>query len=59
MAIKHLLLKIYGLSDIIIKEIKIHRDVAQLGSAIASGVIGRRFKSCHPDQALIKNETKE
>jgi hypothetical protein len=40
MAIKHLLLKIYGLSDIIIKEIKIHRDVAQLGSAIASGVIG-------------------
>ena len=26
------------------------RDVAQLGSAIASGVIGRRFKSCRPDQ---------
>ena len=28
---------------------KRYRDVAQLGSAIASGVIGRRFKSCHPD----------
>lgn len=26
-----------------------HRDVAQLGSAIASGAIGRRFESCHPD----------
>ncbi len=26
------------------------RGVAQLGSAFASGVKGRRFKSCHPDQ---------
>ena len=26
-----------------------HRDVAQLGSALRSGRRGRRFKSCHPD----------
>ena len=26
------------------------RDVAQLGSALASGARGRRFKSCRPDQ---------
>jgi hypothetical protein len=25
------------------------RDVAQFGSALAWGVRGRRFKSCHPD----------
>lgn len=28
-----------------------YRDVAQFGSAFASGVKGRRFKSCHPDQS--------
>ena len=27
------------------------RGVAQLGSASALGAEGRRFKSCHPDQA--------
>ena len=26
-----------------------NRDVAQFGSAIRSGRMGRRFKSCHPD----------
>ena len=26
------------------------RDVAQFGSALAWGVRGRRFKSCHPDK---------
>jgi hypothetical protein len=25
------------------------RDVAQLGSVLAWGARGRRFKSCHPD----------
>ena len=28
---------------------KISRDVAQLGSVLAWGARGRRFKSCHPD----------
>ena len=27
----------------------LHRDVAQLGSALRSGRRGRRFESCHPD----------
>ena len=30
-----------------------HRGVAQLGSAAALGAEGRRFKSCHPDRALV------
>ena len=29
------------------------RDVAQLGSALALGVRGRRFESCRPDNILI------
>ena len=28
---------------------KTSRDVAQLGSVLAWGARGRRFKSCHPD----------
>ena len=31
-----------------------HRDVAQLGSALRSGRRGRRFKSCHPDHVEKK-----
>ena len=31
-----------------------HRDVAQLGSALRSGRRGRRFKSCHPDHDARK-----
>ena len=31
-----------------------HRDVAQLGSALRSGRRGRRFKSCHPDHDAEK-----
>ena len=33
---------------------KTSRDVAQLGSVLAWGARGRRFKSCHPDE---KNDT--
>lgn len=36
----------------------ISRDVAQLGSVLAWGARGRRFKSCHPDieyQTIINN----
>ena len=29
-----------------------NRDVAQLGSALASGARGRRFKSCHSDHDI-------
>lgn len=29
------------------------RDVAQLGSAAVLGTEGHRFKSCHPDFALV------
>ena len=28
---------------------ELERDVAQLGSAVGLGPIGRRFKSCRPD----------
>ena len=30
----------------------IYRNVAQLGSALAWGASGRRFKSCHSDHLL-------
>ena len=30
-------------------ESRIYPGVAQLGSAIASGAMGHRFKSCYPD----------
>ena len=32
------------------------RDVAQPGSAPASGAGGRKFKSCHPDQYLHESD---
>ena len=31
---------------------RLHRGVAQLGSALRSGRRGRRFKSCHPDHVF-------
>ena len=34
---------------------KMTRDVAQLGSALDLGSRGRRFKSCHPDHAILFN----
>ncbi len=34
----------------------VHRDVAQLGSALRSGRRGRRFESCHPDYSRATAE---
>ena len=33
---------------------KYYRGVAQFGSATGLGPVGRGFKSCHPDQLLLK-----
>lgn len=36
-------------SSTLVRRTIIHRDVAQLGSALDLGSRGHRFESCHPD----------